>query len=122
MVSVPIYCSDLIVSCTVAVDCGNLANPTNGRVDLTGTTFGSLATYSCNAGFILAQGSKIRQCEANGQWSGTAPNCVRKLLYYCNLTLCYCVQCFLLELSVKFYSYNVSHIDLLSVPLSLSPP
>ena len=85
--SVPTYCSYFIFSYTVAVDCGNLANPANGRVDLTGTTFGSIATYTCNSGFILANGNRIRQCGANEQWSGTAPNCVRKLLHNYNPTV-----------------------------------
>ena len=63
-----------------AARCGNLDSPRNGRVDLTGTTVGSTATYRCKNGFILANGDRIRECGANGQWSGTAPNCVRKLL------------------------------------------
>ena len=64
----------------VAARCGNLDSPRNGRVDLSGTTVGSTATYRCKNGFILANGDRIRECGANGRWSGTAPNCVCKLL------------------------------------------
>ena len=80
MASVPTitYCSDFIVSYTVAVDCGNLANPTNGEVDLTGTIVDSTATYSCDDGFTL-QGQSTRTCQDDGQWSGSAPTCERKL-------------------------------------------
>ena len=59
---------------SVVVDCGNLQNPRFGRVVLTGTTFGSTATYSCQGGYILVGGS-TRTCQANGQWSGVAPVC-----------------------------------------------
>ena len=38
--------------------------------------FQSNATYTCNAGFILEQGSDvIRTCQATGEWSGTVPVC-----------------------------------------------
>ena len=116
------HCSDFIFSYTVAVDCGNLANPTNGRVDLTGTTFGSIATYTCNSGFILANGNRIRQCGANEQWSGTAPNCVRKLLHNYNPNLCHCAQCsYVLELSHMQLSVRfIVTMSAMSVALSLS--
>ena len=66
-----------------AVDCGNLQNPRFGRVVLTGTTFGSTATYSCQKGYILVGGS-TRTCQANGQWSGQAPVCNSKQLLLAN--------------------------------------
>ena len=38
--------------------------------------FQSNATYMCNAGFILVQGSDvIRTCQATGEWSGSVPVC-----------------------------------------------
>jgi len=61
---------------TVVVKCGNLPNPNNGQVSLTGTTFGSRATYTCNKGFSLV-GRKMRLCLENGQWMGEAPTCKR---------------------------------------------
>ncbi len=58
-----------------AVDCGSLTNPDNGQVDtLSGTTFGSTATYSCINGYVLI-GVETRSCEADGNWGSTAPTC-----------------------------------------------
>ena len=38
--------------------------------------FQSNATYTCNAGFDLVQGSDvIRTCQATGEWSGIVPVC-----------------------------------------------
>ena len=57
------------------VDCGNLTNPTNGQVNHTaGTTFGQIATYSCNTGYNLV-GDSIRACQTTGVWSGGEPIC-----------------------------------------------
>ena len=60
-----------------AQECGTLKNPRYGQVVLTGTIFGSTATYSCNTGFILV-GEQTRTCQANGKWSGRAATCHRK--------------------------------------------
>ena len=57
-----------------AVDCGTLSHPPNGRVDVTTTTFGSAALYDCDQGYALS-GSAMRNCQANGTWSGTEPTC-----------------------------------------------
>lgn len=55
--------------------CPPPARPVNGRVSTSsGTGFGAVASYSCNAGFRL-YGSSARTCQANGTWSGTAPTC-----------------------------------------------
>ena len=56
------------------VVCGNLDRPRFGRVVMTGITFGSIATYSCQIGYRLV-GESTRTCQANRQWSGVAPVC-----------------------------------------------
>ena len=58
-----------------AIDCGDLNSPSNGQVTLTGTTFGSTATYECNTGFTL-MGNMERTCQDDGNWSGNEPTCV----------------------------------------------
>ena len=58
-----------------ALDCGNLTDPANGQVDHTaGTTVGQTATYCCNTGYNLV-GDSARTCQAEGNWSGSAPTC-----------------------------------------------
>ena len=61
------------------IDCGNLRDPRNGNVDLTGTTVGSQAIYSCDIDFIL-QGNIVRKCQNNAEWSGKEPICIRMSL------------------------------------------
>lgn len=66
-------------------DCGPLATPTNGVVNVpSGTTYGQTATYSCNPGYILT-GSATRQCAEDGYWTGALPVCVAIGMYHqCN--------------------------------------
>jgi formylglycine-generating enzyme required for sulfatase activity len=56
------------------VDCGVLANPTNGAVQTPSTTFGGTASYSCSSGYLLV-GDVTRTCQATGVWSGSVPQC-----------------------------------------------
>jgi sushi, von Willebrand factor type A, EGF and pentraxin domain-containing protein 1 len=56
-------------------NCGPLLGPTNGTVSAAVTTFGSMATYTCNGGYT-ASGPLTRTCQAAGTWSGVAPSCV----------------------------------------------
>lgn len=66
----------------LALSCGHLDSPKDGKVIISGTTPGSVATYSCNPGFILV-GLFKRTCQINGKWSGNAPTCKRM----CNKSL-----------------------------------
>ncbi|XP_077504233.1 sushi, von Willebrand factor type A, EGF and pentraxin domain-containing protein 1-like isoform X2 [Amblyomma americanum] len=56
------------------VQCGTLENITNGFVNLSGTTFGSKAEFSCNHGFKLV-GNSTRTCGADGRWTDEPPHC-----------------------------------------------
>ena len=56
------------------VDCGGLSNPENGAITMSGTTYNSVATYSCNDGYNLV-GDITRTCQANATWSGRDPSC-----------------------------------------------
>ena len=61
-----------------AVSCGPAPKaPANGQRSVSGTTFGSTVTYTCNRGYPL-QGDSRRTCMANGQWSGVTTRCSRK--------------------------------------------
>ena len=76
----------VLLHCRVSVlaDCGDLMNVANGEVDFTTTYDGSVATYSCNEGYVLC-GSENRTCLLNGSWSGSPPECISKLC--CTLAL-----------------------------------
>ncbi|XP_064386146.1 uncharacterized protein LOC135334769 isoform X3 [Halichondria panicea] len=57
------------------VDCGPLANPSNGAVSTSsGTTFMMTATYTCNTRYLLS-GDASQTCQATGVWGGSAPTC-----------------------------------------------
>lgn len=62
-------------------NCGGLLDPTNGQVSTSGTTEGSIATYSCNNGYHVV-GNTSRTCGSNRQWSGNAPTCERKCMAF----------------------------------------
>jgi len=56
------------------VDCGTLSAPMNGQLNLTTSTFGSVAIYFCIPPYLL-NGSMVRTCQSDGEWSGNEPNC-----------------------------------------------
>ena len=64
----------ITTSTFTVVDCGTLNDPSNGQVTLNGTTFWSVATYTCDPGFNIV-GDMKRICQANGTWSGNEPTC-----------------------------------------------
>ncbi|XP_060580368.1 sushi, von Willebrand factor type A, EGF and pentraxin domain-containing protein 1-like [Ruditapes philippinarum] len=58
-------------------DCKGLPYPDNGTVSASETTFGQVASYTCNEGFTL-QGTSSRFCQPDGSWSGSTPTCLVK--------------------------------------------
>ncbi|XP_064386940.1 CUB and sushi domain-containing protein 1-like [Halichondria panicea] len=56
------------------IDCGSLSSPDRGTVLLSGSTFMSRATYSCNSGYPL-RGPAVRTCGPDGRWSQYPPSC-----------------------------------------------
>lgn len=55
--------------------CEELSDPLNGRVEPSGRTPDSTATYSCNEGLELV-GPSVRVCEDTGLWTGVEPECI----------------------------------------------
>ena len=59
------------------VNCGDIAEPQNGHVKIDNTRYQGTARYGCNAGYELSAGADaVRNCQSNGQWSGTPPHCI----------------------------------------------
>lgn len=58
----------------VATSCQVLTNIPGGSVIVTGNSQGDVAVYMCSQGYKI-QGTNVRKCQANGQWSSTVPNC-----------------------------------------------
>ena len=59
------------------LDCGPPYTPSNGVVDVPGTTlYAQIATYTCFTGYEL-QGPAIVSCKGNGKWSAK-PTCTIK--------------------------------------------
>ena len=59
--------------------CPELLAPVDGGVSWTGLTEGSTALYFCLSGYQLS-GDPVRTCE-RGQWTGTAPTCIRMTMH-----------------------------------------
>ena len=59
------------------ITCPEIKSFANGHVTISGSGFGSTATYACNKGFILSNGFTIRVCKENDKWSGYEGVCKR---------------------------------------------
>ena len=57
-----------------AQDCGPLAVPANGSSNGDLTVFPNKKVFGCDEGFLL-RGSNVRNCQANGTWSGNQTFC-----------------------------------------------
>ena len=59
--------------------CPELSPPANGGITLSSPDrlCGDNATYTCDSGYELELtcGSEVRTCQADGTWSGSAPDC-----------------------------------------------
>uniref|UniRef100_A0A669CRE9 CUB and Sushi multiple domains 1 n=1 Tax=Oreochromis niloticus TaxID=8128 RepID=A0A669CRE9_ORENI len=63
------------VSRCLLISCGELPSPPFGTKLGTLTTFGATAIFMCNHGYTLV-GSHVRECGANGLWSGVETRCL----------------------------------------------
>ena len=62
---------------SLANSCPALSAPANGAVSPISGTTGTVAAYSCNAGYYM-EGSASTTCQADGVWSSSAPLCYGK--------------------------------------------
>ena len=60
-----------------AVDCGVPPNLTDGAVGVNGTTYRSVANYSCQSGYQQTGQINTAMCQANGRWSDIGIQCVQ---------------------------------------------
>ena len=91
---------DNLLPLILTVDCGNLTDPANGKVDHSaGTTVGQTATYSCNTGYNLV-GDSTRTCQASGNWSGSAHTCAGIQAYTQKHVNMYLALAYLVELQL----------------------
>ena len=68
---------------SAVIDCGDLTQPDNGFVSLSGTVFASTATYSCVFGYRL-DGPNVRFCTDSGVWlPEPPPTCSSKEIIVC---------------------------------------
>ena len=57
---------------SAVITCGRLHPPHHGRVSTNAGTFGDVARYLCNEGYVFVP---TETCQADGQWSWTVPTC-----------------------------------------------
>ena len=67
------------------IPCPPLSSIADGQVTVPTRTPGSLATYTCNSGYVLV-GNDIRTCLASGVWSGTEPFCSQGIHFGISVT------------------------------------
>ena len=81
-----IFITDVLCCFDLVIDCGALSTPTNGLQTPTGSLVDDTASFSCVYGYRL-EGSATRTCQTDETWTGTAPTCVRKLLFVIKLII-----------------------------------
>lgn len=57
------------------ISCGELPTPPSGHRIGTMSVYGATAIFSCNSRYTLV-GSRVRECMANGLWSGSEVRCL----------------------------------------------
>ena len=57
------------------ITCKTPGDITNGQKTVTGTTYGSTVTYTCDPGYAREFGDMTRTCSETGRWTGLTPSC-----------------------------------------------
>ncbi len=63
---------------TFVVVCLSLPHPTNGMISYSDPTLGvgSVASFSCDTGFLISDVTNTVTCKADGQWRSSPPTCM----------------------------------------------
>ena len=78
------YLSNMLLHCCLlcwnvfilkVIDCGDLDPPPNGVVSYFSTTVNSIATYSCNTGYVFNGENATSACMSSGAWSNVTVEC-----------------------------------------------
>lgn len=75
------------------ISCGDLIGPPNGHVNVESTQYQGIAKYECSSGYELS-GEDVRTCQISGNWSGTRPQCIGKLLIKSTHSHCCIIMAF----------------------------
>lgn len=68
-------CSKVAKIFSLLLECEPLDTPSNGSLKYSnGMTYRSVATFSCDSGFLL-DGNLERTCLEDNSWNGTNPTC-----------------------------------------------
>ena len=91
------------------------AEPANGQRNVSGKTFGSTVTYSCDAGYKL-KGPSTVTCLATRQWntSGEAVHCIGKskymyIAYYDDSNITELLKCLNYNCTILIMASNVTN-------------
>ena len=66
---------------SLAITCRPFEPIANGRIEVTGLTYASVAHFICDPGYYIT-GSAIRSCDVNEEWNGIEGICIRKHMLY----------------------------------------
>lgn len=95
--------------------CQSLSGISGGSVSVTGHSQGDVAVYKCLQGYEI-EGTNVRKCQKNGQWSSTAPICTNNaggkgrsviLLYFMQIKLFFNTTVTMTIWSTKYFKVYV---------------
>ena len=86
---------------SLVITCSPFEPIANGRIEVTGLTYASVARFTCDPGYYIT-GSAIRSCDKNEKWNGIKGICIRKY---------YVMVCIIDNLLMFFVVSTYSHFE-----------
>ncbi len=74
IIAVIIMGDSIVLIPTVGFECDELESLENGAVSKSSNSVGSVASYSCEPGFIIS-GPRERVCQLSAAWTNPSPSC-----------------------------------------------